>query len=159
MNALLRARSQGICISSGTLSPKHRATGTWKAVAAAGIAASLLIGGFFAVKKSQPRQQSVRNDFPVVLKSDTLPVPPHLRSSVEVENKVSKLERQLSQAQTKIGAMSVQIKAGRIDLEEKKQELASLQEELRQQRSNNIGMAMVMQSERSGESSTRKVNH
>lgn len=136
---IARARSEGISLGRSVPSQKRRYFTKWNAAAAVGLAASLLIAGFFLLMRTR-QNFSRQNASPVVLQSAGISVGPQVSPSQEAQDEAKNLQRQLARAQARVSALTTQMNADRDALDRESHDVASLQAELQRVQTENAGL-------------------
>ncbi|MGE5323103.1 MAG: hypothetical protein ACM3SW_09590 [Actinomycetota bacterium] len=138
---IARARTEGISISKNAALQKRGYSPTWKVPAVVGLAASLLIFGFFTLRTAQRRLTPHQGVTPAIAQARTPSVPPQqLASSQESRHQVQELQRQLAKQRTHVNALTVRMNSDRAALDKENGKLASLQTELQRAQAENTGL-------------------
>jgi hypothetical protein len=136
---IARARTEGIFISKNAVLQKRPLFTRRNTAAAVGLAASLLIFGFFVLVRTQ-QHFSHQSTSSVVLPSPNPSVVPQTAASQESQDEAKKLQRQLVQAQAKVNTLTAQLNAKRDVLDRESHTLASLEAELQHVQAENAGL-------------------
>jgi hypothetical protein len=135
------ARTEGIAISKSAVLQKPGLFTKWNVAAAVGLAASLLIFGFFeagtAWQQRAPHQRITSATLQARSPSVQLQQP---ASSQESQSQVGELQRQLAQERARANALTVRMNSDRIALNKVNDKLASLQTELQRAQAENASL-------------------
>ena len=138
---IARARTEGISISKNAVLQKRGQFPIWKAPAVAGLAASLLIFGFFALRTVRRQLTPHQGVTPAITQAHTPSVPPpQLASSQESRDRVQELQRQLAKERSHVNALTVRMNSDRAALDKENDNLASLQTKLQRAQTENAGL-------------------
>ena len=140
---IARARSEGISISKNAVLQKRGSFTIWKAAAAAGLAASLLIFSGFEVRTAWQQRTPHQSITSATLQTRSPSVLPQQPASSQVsQNQVGELQRQLAQERARVNALTVRMNSDRTVLDKENDTLASLQSELQRAQAENAGLKL-----------------
>jgi len=140
---IARARSEGIFISKNAVLQKRGLFTRWNAAAAVGLAASLLIFGFFEARTAWQQRSPHWGVTPAVLQAHDSSVPPQQPASPqESPDQVGDLQRQLAQESAHVNALTVRMSSDRAALDKENDKLASLQSELQRAQAENADLKL-----------------
>ena len=112
---IARARTQGISINGNAVLQKRQHFSLWKAPAVVGLAASVLMFGFFAVRtapRPRARHQGVTRAIAQTRISSNSPQQP--TSSQESRDQMKELQRQLATERAHVNELSVRMTSDRL---------------------------------------------
>src|SRR6185437_4201252 len=113
---IARARSEGIFISKNAVLQKRGLFTKWNAAAAVGLAASLLIFGFFEARSAWQQRAPHQGVTPAILQAQS-PVPSHKPASSQgLQDQVEVLQRQLALESARVNALTVRMSSDRAAL-------------------------------------------
>jgi hypothetical protein len=137
---IARARTEGIAISKNAVLHKGRHFSRWNAAAAVGLAASLLIFGFFEIRTAREDRAPRQRVTPAILQAHTQSVQPTKEPASPQVSQDQVGERQLTQERARVNALNVRMNSDRTALDKQDHQLAALQMELRRAEADNASL-------------------
>jgi len=139
---IARARTEGISLSKNAALQKRWNFPIWKAPAVVGLAASLLMFGFFAVRTH--RHRTLNRGVTSEIAQARVPSNSHQQSASPEESrpKVQELERQLATERAHVNELTARMNSDQAALDKENDKLASLQTELQRSQIENAGLQL-----------------